>query len=112
MESSYELTCDLALLAAEIGQTLGKNHSSANLVDRTCFAGGDSTCQIDTYQVYELNRGACITINVYFFRPELTQDALRVKVSLLSPLPYLGGSSMKINKLQKEINRVIRARMT
>ena len=80
-------------------------------MDRTCFAGGDSSCQIDTYQVYELNRGAYITINVYFFRPELTEDTLLVKVSLLSPLPPLGGSSMKMKKLQKEIDSVIRSHM-
>lgn len=109
MENTYELTCDLALLAQEIGEMLKENHSSAAVVDKTCFVSGDSCCQIDTYQVYELNRRGNITINVYFFRPKLTEDQIQVKFSVISPL--WNETSMKMNKLQKEIDQVIQSHM-
>ena len=105
--NTYELVYDLTSLAAEIGQALKEKHDSAALVDRTSFVGGESSCQIDTYQVFELNRRGYITINVYFFRPVFTEDKLQVKVSLFSPL--WNESSMKIKKLEKEIDSVIRS---
>lgn len=107
MGNVYELTCDLTSLAEEIGKTLKENHVSATLVDSTTFAGADSLCRIDTYQVYELYRRGNNTINVYFFRPELAKDHIQVKFSIFSPL--WNESSMKIKKLEKEIDGVIRS---
>ena len=105
MINTYELTYDLTLLAEEIGKVLKENHSSAAMVDSTGFASADSSCRIDTYQVYELNHKGYITINVYFFRPELAKDNIQVKFSIFSP--QWSESSMKINKLKKEIESVI-----
>ena len=105
MDNSYELTCDLTSLAEDIGIALKENHSSAVMVDSTAFASGASSCRIDTYQVFELNRRGYITINVYFFRPELAKDDIQVKFSLFSPL--WNQSSIKIKMLQKEIDSII-----
>lgn len=110
MDNIYELTCDLTLLAEEIGHTLKKNHSSTELADKTCFAGEDSCCQIDTYRVFELSWRGYITVNIYFFRPELTEDKLQVKFSIF-PV-FWNDESLKVKKLQKEIDGVIRAHMT
>ena len=105
MDNSYELTYDLSSLAEEIGKTLKENHSSTVMVDSTSFVSKASNCRIDTYQVFELNRRGYITINVYFFRPELVKDNIQVKFSLFSPL--WNQSSIKIKKLQKEIDSII-----
>lgn len=107
MNNTYELTYDLTLLAEEIGRVLSENHVSAALVDSTTFAGADSSCRIDTYQVFELNRRGYNTINLYFFRPEMAKDDIQVKFSIFSPL--WNGSSMKMKKLEKEIDGVIRS---
>ena len=105
--NSYELTYDLTSLAEEIGKVLKENHVSAALVDSTGFASGASSCRIDTYQVFELNRRGNNTINVYFFRPELAKDHIQVKFSIFSP--QWNGTSIKIKKLEKEIDGVIRS---
>ena len=107
MINNYELTYDLTLLAEEIGKALKEDYSSTTMVDSTGFASADSSCRIDTYQVFELNRRGYITINVYFFRPELAKDKIQVKFSIFSPL--WNETSMKIKKLEKEIDRVIRS---
>ena len=107
MENSYELTYDLTSLAEEIGKALKEKHSSTVMVDSTGFASEASNCRIDTYQVFELNRRGHITINVYFFRPELVKDNIQVKFSLFSPL--WNQSSLKIRRLQKEIDSIIRS---
>lgn len=107
MSNSYELTYDLTSLAEEIGKVLGEKHVSATLVDSATFAGADSVCRIDTYQVYELGRRGYNTVNVYFFRPELAKDDIQVKFSIFSP--QWNGTSMKIKKLEKEIDGVIRS---
>lgn len=108
MDHSYELTCDLALLAQEIGRMLEEKHSSAARVDQISFVSEDSCCRIDTYQVYELIRSGNITINVCFFRPRLAEDRIQVKFSVLSPL---WNESLKMNKLENEIDSVIRGHM-
>ena len=107
MNSSYELTYDLTSLAEEIGRALKERHSSTVMVDSTGFTSEASNCRIDTYQVFELNRRGYITINVYFFRPELAKDDIQVKFSLFSPL--WNQFSIKIKMLQKEIDSVIRS---
>lgn len=105
MHNSYKLICDLDALAQEIGQTLKENHMSAALVDRSRFASKESRCQIDTYQIYEISYRGYITVNAYFFRPQMATDELEVKVTILSPL--WNESSMKMRKIQKEIDGVI-----
>ena len=105
MNSFYNLVCDLDVLAQEIGQTLKENHTSAARVDRSLFAGKESRCQIDTYQIYEMTYRGYITINVYFFQPQLTMDALEVKVAILSTL--WKESTMKMRKIQREIDGVL-----
>lgn len=107
MNNTYELTCDLTLLAEEIGKALKEKHSSTAMVDSTGFASMNTSCRIDTYQVFELSHRGYITINVYFFRPELAKDEIQVKFSIFSPL--WNKSSMKIKKLEKEIDTVIRS---
>jgi len=110
VDNTYELVCDLTSPTQEIKQALKERHSSAIMVDRTRFVSKNSCCQIDTYQILELNRRGYITVNVSFFRPELSEDNLQVKFSIFSPL--WGNSSIKMRKLYKEIDSVIRAHMT
>ena len=107
MDNFYRLTCDMDVLAQEIYQALKENHMSATLVDRTHFASNGSHCQIDTYQIYEINRRGYLTINVYLFQPQLATDALEVKFTILSPL--WNESSMKMRKIQREIESVLHA---
>ena len=106
MNDFYELTGDLDALAQEIGQTLKENHTSATLVDKSNFISKDSHCRIDTYQIYEIAYRGYITVNVYFFRPQLTADKVEVKVAIISSL--WNESTMKMRKLQKEIDGVLR----
>lgn len=109
MNNFYKLICDLDLLALEINHTIKENHISATLVDRSNFVSKDSRCQMDTYQVFELNLRGFITINIYFFQPELAIDKLEVKFTIISPL--WNGSSMKMRKIQREIDNVIHTHM-
>lgn len=106
MNNTYDLIFDIDLLAEEIGNTLKENHISTSMVDRSNFTSETSRCQIDTYQVFELNRRGYITINVYFFRPDWTSNNIQVKFSIFSPL--WNESSMKMRKLHKEIDSIIR----
>ena len=105
MNDFYKLAGDLDALALEINQTLKENHTSATLVDTSDFVSKDSRCQIDTYQIYEIAYRGYITINVYYFQPQLTADALEVKVTIISTL--WNKSSMKMRKIQREIDGVL-----
>ena len=105
MDNFYKLNCDIDVLAQEINQTLTENHMSATLVDRSHFVSKDSRCQIDMYQIYEIAYSGYITINVYFFQPQLTTDELEVKVTVISTL--WNKSTMKMRKIQREIEGVL-----
>ena len=105
MDNFYRLIGDIDVLAKEIYQTLKENHMSVALVDRSHFVSKDSRCQIDTYQIYEIAYSGYITINVYFFQPQLTTDELEVKVAIIST--FWKESTMKMRKIQKEIDGVV-----
>lgn len=105
MNSSYRLTCDLDLLAQEIHQTLKERHMSALFLDKSNFISKDSRCRIDTYQIWEITYTGYITINVYYFQPQLTVDDLEVKVVVISP--KFRDTSMKMRNIQREIEGII-----
>lgn len=105
MDNMYTLTGDITLLSNEIWQTLKKKHESAVLADTTDFVSGSSHCKINTYQIYDLNHRGYITINVYFFRPEIASDDFQVKASVFSPLWH--ESTGKAKRLHQEIESIL-----
>lgn len=107
MASMYALTCDLSLIADEIASTLKEKHSSTLCLDHTNFVGETSTFRVDTYQVLNLYWRGYVTINVYFFRPDMAKDELRVKVALFSS--YWKNSTRLMEKLQRELHAIILA---
>lgn len=108
MGNIYTFNGEMTSLAIGLGQALKERHSSAVLVDQTVFVSGDSCCKIDTYQVFDLNRRGYITINLYFFRPEIAKDKFQVKFSLFSPL--WNDTSGKTQRLRNEIENILLSR--
>ncbi len=86
MGDTYELTGSLSDLIDEVWQTLKEKYASAILADSSVFAGRDSYCRVGTYQVYSINQKGYVTINVYFFRQNIAEEKIQVKVSAFSPL--------------------------
>lgn len=107
MKTTYVLTCDLDLISTAISKLLKENHPSFLYLDRTCFVGTDSTFRVDTYQVLNLYWRGYVTLNVYFFRPDMAKDELQVKVALFSS--YWKNSTRLMEKLQRELHATILA---
>lgn len=103
--TTYFLVRALSQTASELGDALKEKHPSTLHVDKTCFAGEGMEFRVDTYQVLNFYWRGYVTINIYFFRPDMAKDDLQIKVSLFSS--YWKSPTRLMKQLQKEIEGVI-----
>ncbi len=109
MGETYELTGCLSDLALEIRRTLKEAYNSMILADTSAFPGQTSYCQIDTIQIYSINLKGYVTVNVYYFRPEIKEDKFLVKVSAFSPLWSGGDDSGLPKRLREKLGKLLLA---
>ncbi len=107
MGETYEVTGCLADLAAEIRRSLKERYSSTALVDTSAFSSQTGYCQVDTFQIYSMNLKGYVTVNVYFFRPEIREDTFQVKVSAFSPLWSGDDDSGLPKRLREELGKLL-----
>ena len=105
VSKTYQMTCAIETVANQILRELKERYECKKPQDQTILEGKDSFCRIDTYQIWS-SRGF-ITVNLCFFRPDLTRDDITVKVTPL--VPTITDSTAKSREIQEVIEEVILA---
>lgn len=100
----FTLNCNIDSLSKDIFNRIKEKYYSTVYVDKTDLYGENSRCQIDTYQINSFLERGYITINIYFWNDNLSDDLLSVKISVFPPAK---DTSMKSKKILKEIENII-----
>jgi len=103
LERTYTLHGDMDGLSQTIQSGLAEKYTSFACLDETLFQNQNSKCLIKTYQIYAFWQRANLTINIVFYSPDLSTDALTAKVSVIPPY----GNSLKGKRILKEMDQLI-----
>lgn len=105
---TYQMTCSIETVANQILRELKESYECKKPQDQTILEGKDSFCRIDTYQIYSFMSRGYLTVNLCFFRPDLTKEDITVKVTPLVP-STITDSTAKSREIQENIEGVILA---